>query len=46
MGAPPRKPFDGYWQARRGQYRVRYSIDEASRTVKVVDISHRQDAYR
>ena len=46
MGAPLRKPFDGYWQARRGQYRVRYSIDEASRTVKVVDISHRRDAYR
>lgn len=45
-GAPLRKPFEGYWRARRGEYRVRYSIDEASRTVKVVDISHRRDAYR
>jgi mRNA-degrading endonuclease RelE of RelBE toxin-antitoxin system len=27
-------------------YRVRYTIDESTHTVKVVDISHRRDAYR
>jgi mRNA interferase RelE/StbE len=34
-----------YWRARRGEYRVRYTIDETTRTVRVLDISHRLDAY-
>ena len=46
VGAPLRKPFEGYWRARRGEYRVRYVIDEDTRTVHVMDISHRRDAYR
>ena len=46
VGAPLRKPREGYWRAGRGEYRVRYSIDESTPTVKVVDISHRRDAYR
>lgn len=46
VGAPLRKPFDGHWRARRGQYRVRYTIDDSSQTVQVVDISHRRVAYR
>lgn len=46
VGAPLRKPFEGYWGARRGEYQVRYTIDETTHTVKVVDISHRRDAYR
>jgi mRNA-degrading endonuclease RelE of RelBE toxin-antitoxin system len=46
VGAPLRKPFEGHWRARRGEYRVRYTIDEASTEVVVVDISHRRDAYR
>ncbi len=46
VGAPLRKPFDGHWRARRGQYRVRYTIDESTQTVRVLDISHRRDAYR
>ncbi len=46
VGDPLRKPFEGYWRARRGQYRVRYTIDDSSQTVQVVDISHRRDAYR
>ncbi|MGH3976094.1 MAG: type II toxin-antitoxin system RelE family toxin, partial [Pseudonocardiaceae bacterium] len=29
-----------------GQYRVRYTIDDSSQTVQVLDISHRRDAYR
>ena len=46
VGAPLRKPFEGYWRARRGEYRACYTIDESTHTVKVVDISHRRDAYR
>ena len=46
VGAPLRKPFEGHWRARRGQYRVRYTIDDDAQTVQVLDISHRRDAYR
>jgi mRNA interferase RelE/StbE len=45
VGAALRKPFEGYWRARRGEYRVRYTIDESTHAVRVVDISHRRDAY-
>ena len=46
VGAPLRKPFEGQWRARRGTYRIRYRIDETSRTVYVLDIEHRRGAYR
>ena len=46
VGAPLRKPFDGDWRARRGEYRVRYTIDDEAEVVTVLDISHRRDAYR
>jgi len=46
VGAPLRKPFEGQWRARRGEYRVRYTIDDQNHIVTVVDISHRRDAYR
>jgi mRNA interferase RelE/StbE len=46
VGAPLRKPFEGHWRARRGEYRVRYTIDDARTEVVVVDVSHRPDAYR
>ena len=46
VGAPLRKPFEGQWRARRGEYRVRYRIDDEARTVFVLDIDHRRDAYR
>jgi mRNA interferase RelE/StbE len=46
VGAPLRKPFEGHWRARRGEYRVRYMIDDVHTEVVVVDISHRRDAYR
>lgn len=40
-------PFDleGYYSARRGQYRVIYSIHDELVQVQVVRISHRADAY-
>lgn len=46
VGAPLQAPFAGHWRARRGEYRIRYTIDEASRTVYVLDVDHRRDAYR
>ena len=46
VGVPLRKPFDGRWRARRGEYRVRYTIDEAAAIIRVLDISHRGKAYR
>ena len=46
VGAPLLAPFEGQWRARRGEYRVRYEIDNPSQTVHVLDIDHRRDAYR
>lgn len=46
VGAPLRKTFEGQWRARRGEYRVRYRIDEQAETVYVLDVDHRRDAYR
>lgn len=46
VGAPLRAPFAGQWRARRGEYRVRYRIDQPTETVYVLDIDHRRDAYR
>jgi mRNA-degrading endonuclease RelE of RelBE toxin-antitoxin system len=46
VGAPLLAPFEGLWWARRGEYRVRYRIDEDNREVHVLDVDHRRDAYR
>jgi mRNA interferase RelE/StbE len=46
VGAPLRKPFEGQWRARRGEYRVRYAIDDAAQIVYVLDIDHRRNVYR
>ncbi|HET6627262.1 MAG TPA: type II toxin-antitoxin system RelE/ParE family toxin [Nocardioidaceae bacterium] len=39
-------PLEDRHSARRGTYRVIYRIDAKQRTVTVVDIAHRRDAYR
>jgi mRNA interferase RelE/StbE len=46
VGAALRAPFEGMWRARRGEYRVRYRIDDVNRQVVVLDIDHRRDVYR
>ena len=46
VGAPLRKPLEGQWRARRGEYRVRYAIDEDANTIHILDIDHRRNAYR
>jgi mRNA interferase RelE/StbE len=46
VGKPLKPPLDGTWSARRGQYRIIYTIDTAAQVVTVLHISHRRDAYR
>jgi mRNA interferase RelE/StbE len=46
VGKPLRPPLTGTWSARRGTYRMLYEIDHAERTVTVVAIEHRGEAYR
>jgi len=46
LGKQLRPPLDDRHSARRGTYRVIYRIDDHSRTVTVVDVAHRRDAYR
>ncbi len=46
VGAPLRPPFEGLHRARRGAYRILYTIDDEARLVTVVDVSHRRDVYR
>ncbi len=46
VGKPLQPPLDGKWSARRGQYRIIYTIDIAAQIVTVLHISHRRDAYR
>ena len=39
-------PLDDRYSARRGTYRVIYRIDDDSRVVSVILVSHRRNAYR
>jgi mRNA interferase RelE/StbE len=41
VGKPLRFDLEGYWSARRGQYRVIHSIHDAHVLVRVVRTSHR-----
>lgn len=46
VGKPLGAPLAPAYSARRGDYRVLYLIDDATRTVRVTAIRHRADAYR
>jgi mRNA interferase RelE/StbE len=46
VGKPLDPPLYPAWSARRGDYRVLYLIDDATRTVDVTAVRHRSDAYR
>lgn len=46
VGKPLGTPLAPAYSARRGDYRVLYFIDDATRTVTVTAIRHRADAYR
>jgi len=46
VGRRLQAPLDDRHTARRGTYRVIYRIDDDARTVSILDVVHRRDAYR
>lgn len=46
LGKPLRFELEGCWSARRGPYRVIYRVDDAARSIKILAVAHRADAYR
>ena len=46
VGKPLCFQLEGKLSARRGTYRIVYTVDEASRDVTVLQVEHRPDAYR
>lgn len=46
IGKPLRLELAGKWSARRGPYRVIYTVDRTARMVDVESITHRRDTYR
>lgn len=46
IGRELRRELAGIFSARRGTYRILYRIDDQARTVTVLRIDHRSDAYR
>jgi len=45
-GKPLQRELEGLWAARRGDFRVVYRLDEASKTMFVLKIAHRSNVYR
>lgn len=39
-------PLENLWSTRRGEYRAIYSVNDKERTVRIVAVAHRRDAYR
>jgi mRNA-degrading endonuclease RelE of RelBE toxin-antitoxin system len=46
VGVRLRAPFQGLWRARRGEYRVRYRIDDDAHRIIVMVVDHGRGAYR
>lgn len=46
VGRPLRLELAGLHSARRGDHRILFEIDDANRSVLIVTIEHRSDAYR
>lgn len=46
LGKPLRFELEGCHSARRGPYRIIYRIDDATRSIKILAVAHRADAYR
>jgi mRNA interferase RelE/StbE len=45
VGIPLRAPFEGHWRARRGEYRVRYTINDDRKEIHILDVDLRRDIY-
>ena len=46
LGKAPDEPYADVRSARRGEYRVLYTIDEERHSITVLVVAHRRDAYR
>lgn len=46
LGKPLRFELEGCHSARRGPYRIIYRIDDETRSITVLAVAHRADAYR
>ena len=46
VGKPLNPPLAPVWTARRGSYRILYTINDTRRVVEVTAVRHRADAYR
>lgn len=46
VGKPLDPPMAPAWTARRGAYRILFTLDDAQGVVEVTAIRHRADAYR
>lgn len=46
VGKPLREPLAPLYVARRGEYRVIYSIVDQRLLIEIVTVTHRRDAYR
>ncbi len=46
VGKPLERELSGLFSARRGPYRVLYRIDEEAKSVAILRVAHRADAYR
>jgi len=45
-GKPLQRELVGRWSARRGDYRIIYSLDDDTKTMYVLKIAHRSVVYR
>jgi len=46
VGKPLGRDLAGTFSARRGPYRILFSLDDAAETVYVLQVDHRADVYR
>lgn len=46
LGKPLTRELEGFFSARRGQYRIVYYLNEGEHAVEVVRIDHRSRVYR
>lgn len=46
LGKELRGPLAGFYSGRRGEYRVIHRLQPANKTIEVVHVMHRRDAYR
>ena len=46
VGTPLQRELEGLFGARRGPYRILYSIDDVVNRVEILRIDHRSDVYR